>query len=106
MYWLDGSSKLPFVPHCSYLMSNSRARKFALATGLIEIQGRIVKSCVKIGDFDHWAIEASELVDLVMDLVRRDEKYLRQDGLSSREEGLRRISDLNSVKSPNPFRPS
>src|ERR1700683_1716172 len=96
MYWLDGSSKLPFVPHFSYLMSNSRARKFALATGLIEIQGRIVKSCVKIGDSDHWAIEASELVDLMMDLVQRDEKYLQRDSISTRDSSLCRISDLNS----------
>src|ERR1700683_4271820 len=96
MYWLDGSSKLPFVPHCSYLMSCSRARKFALAQDLIENQARIVKSLVKIGDFDHWCIEASELVDPVLDLVQRDEKYLHRDGLSSHEEGLCRISDLNS----------
>jgi hypothetical protein len=55
MYWLDGSSKLPFVPCCSYLMSSSRAKKFALAQDLIENQARIVKSLVKIGDFDHWS---------------------------------------------------
>src|SRR6202050_5457818 len=91
MYWLDGSSKLPFVSHCSYLLSSSRAKKFALAQDLIENQARIVKSY-----FDHWCIEASELVDLMMDLVWRDEKYLHRDGLSSREEGLQRISDLNS----------
>src|ERR1700691_2004665 len=96
MYWLDGSSKLPFVPRCSYLLSSSRAKKFALAQDLIENQARIVKSLVKIGDFDHWCHAASELVDLVLDLVRRDEKYLRQDGLSTRDESLCRISDLNS----------
>src|SRR6202790_1158908 len=96
MYWLDGSSRLPFVPCCSYLLSSSRAKKFALAQDLIENQARIVKSCVKINDFDHWCIEASELVDLVIDLVRRDEKYLRQDKLSTRDESLCRISDLSS----------
>jgi hypothetical protein len=77
MYWLDGSPRLPFVPHCSYLMSSSREKKFALAQNLIENQARIVKSLVKIGDFgdfDHWCIEASELVDIVIDLVWRDEK--------------------------------
>jgi hypothetical protein len=57
-------------------MSNSRARKFALAQDLIENQAWIVKSLVKIGDFDHWCIAASELVDLVIDLAQRDEKYL------------------------------
>ena len=76
MYWVDGSSKLPFILHCSYLLSSSRARKFALAQDLIESQAWIVKSCVKIGDFDHWCHEASELVDLVIDLVWRDKKYL------------------------------
>jgi hypothetical protein len=96
MYWLDGSPRLPFVPRCSYLMSSSRAKKFALAQDLIENQPRIVKSLVKIGDFDHWCIEASELVDLMIDLVRRDEKYLRRDGLLTRDESLRQISNLNS----------
>jgi hypothetical protein len=77
-------------------MSSSRAKKFALAQDLIENQPRIVKSLVKIGDFDHWCIEASELVDLMIDLVRRDEKYLRRDGLLTRDESLRQISNLNS----------
>src|SRR5882762_3362483 len=95
MYWLDGSSRLPFVPRCSYLLSSSRAKKFALAQDLIENQARIVKSLVKIGDFDHWCHAASELVDLVIDLVRRDEKYLRRDGMSTRDESLHQISNLN-----------
>src|SRR5882762_6313469 len=68
MYWLDGSSKLPFVPRCSHLMSSSRAKKFALAQDLIENQAQVVKICVKIGDFDHWCHAASELVDLMIDL--------------------------------------
>ena len=96
MYWLDGSSKFPFVPHCSYLLSSSRAKKFALAQDLIENQARIVKSCVKIGHFDYWCIEVSELVDLVIDLARRDKKYLHQDGMLTRDESLCQISDLNS----------
>ena len=92
MYWLDGSSRLPFVPRCSYLLSSSRAKKFALAQDLIENQARIVKSCVKINNFDHWCIEASELVDLMIDLARRDEKYLQRDGLSTPEGSLCQIS--------------
>ena len=96
MYWLDGSPKLPFVPRCSYLMSNSRARKFALAQDLIENQAQAVKACVKIGDFDNWCLAASELVDLVMDLVQRDDKYLRRDGLSTQDESLSQISNLGS----------
>jgi hypothetical protein len=51
---------------------------------------------VKIGDFDRWCHAASELVDLVIDLAWRDEKYLRRDGLSTRDNSLRRISDLES----------
>src|SRR3984957_13660038 len=96
MYWLDGSPRLPFISPCSYRLSSSRAKKFALAQDLIENQAQIVKSCVKIQNFDHWCIEASELVDLVINLVRRDEKYLCRDGLSSHEESLCRISDLTS----------
>jgi hypothetical protein len=96
MYWLDGSSVLPFVPHCSYFVSSSRALAIAGSIVLIEDQAQIVKSCVKIGDFDHWCYAASELVDLVIEFAQRDEKYLQQDGLSSCEEGLRRILELNS----------
>ena len=87
---------LPFVPHCSYFVSSSRALAIAGSIVLIEDQAQIVKSCVKIGDFDHWCYAASELVDLVIELAQRDEKYLQQDGLSSCEEGLRRILELNS----------
>src|ERR1700722_1255557 len=96
MYWLDGSPRLPFISHCSYRLSSSRANFFALAQDLIENQAQIVKSCVKMRNFDHWCIEASELVNLVIDLVRRNEKYLRRDGLSSCEESLHQISDLTS----------
>src|ERR1700676_898444 len=96
MYWLDGSSSLPFVLSCSYMLSSSRARKIFLAQDLIENQARIVKSSVKTDDFDHWCIEASELVDLMIDLARRDEKYLQRDGLSTPEESHCRIARLNS----------
>ena len=64
MYWLDGSPRLPFISRCSYRLSSSRAKKFALAKDLIENQAQIVKSCVKMKNFDHWCIEASELVNL------------------------------------------
>jgi len=77
------SSALPSVPHYSYLMNSSRAKKFDLAQDLIENQARIVKSLVKIGDFDHWCIEASELVNIMIDLVWRDEKYLHWDGFQN-----------------------
>src|SRR6202046_1001725 len=96
MYWLGGSFQLPFVSRCSYLLSSCIVKKFAVAPELIENQAWIVKSLVKIGDFDHWCHAASELVDLMLDLVQRDEKYLCRDGLSTRDESLCRISDLNS----------
>ena len=75
------------------MLSSSRAKKFALAQDLIENQARVVKSCVKINNFDHWCIEASELVDLMIDLTYRDETYLQLDGMSMRDESLHRISD-------------
>src|ERR1700677_3971577 len=96
MYWLDGSSSLPFVLSCSYMLSSSRARKIFPAQDLIENQARIVKSYVRTDDFDHWCYAASELVDLMIDLARRDEKYLQRDGLSTPEESLCRIARLNS----------
>src|ERR1700683_2356677 len=88
MYWLDGSSELPFSLKCSYILSKRRVKAIALAMDLIESQARIVKFCVKIDNFDHWCIEASELVDLMIDLAGRDEKYLQRDGLSTTEESL------------------
>ena len=96
MYWLDGSSELPYTPKSSYLLSKTRTRAIALAQDLIENQARIVKSCVKYNNFHHWCTEASELVDLMIDLVRRDEKYLLRDGLSTPDESLCRISTLRS----------
>ena len=95
MYWLDGSSQLPYTLKGSYL-SMRRAKAIALAMDLIENQGRIVEFCVKIGNFDHWCIEASDLVDLMMDLVTRGEIYLQRDGLSTLEDSLCQILRLNS----------
>src|ERR1700683_1651961 len=78
------------------MLSSSRARKIFLAQDLIENQARIVKSYVRTDDFDHWCYAASELVDLMIDLARRDEKYLQRDGLSTPEESLCQIARLNS----------
>ena len=51
-----------------------------MAQGLIENQARIVKSCVKTWNFDHWCIEASELVDLVIDLAQRNKNiFIKMD---------------------------
>jgi hypothetical protein len=96
MYWLDGSSELPYTPKSSYLLSKTRTRAIALAQDLIENQARTVKSCVKYNNFHHWCTEASELVDLMIDLIRRDEKYLLRDGLSIPEESLCQILTLRS----------
>jgi hypothetical protein len=62
-------------------LSSFRAKKFALAQDLIENQAQIVKFLVKIGNFDNWCHAASELVNLVIDLAWRDEKYLCWDGI-------------------------
>src|ERR1700683_2818451 len=78
------------------MLSSSRARKIFLAQDLIENQARIVKSYVRTDDFDHWCYAASELVDLMIDLARRDEKYLQRDGLSTPEESHCQIVRLNS----------
>src|SRR6202050_1376267 len=93
MYWLDGSSELPYSLKCSYILSKRRVKAIALAMDLIENQARIVEFCVKIDNFDHWC---SELVDLVIDLARRDKKYLQRDALSTPEESLCRTARLNS----------
>ena len=78
------------------MLSSSRARKIFLAQDLIENQARIVKSCVKTDNFDHWCYAASELADLMIDLARRDEKYLQRDALATPEESLCQIARLNS----------
>src|ERR1700677_1797829 len=96
MYWLDWSSELPFSLKCSYILSKRRGKAIALAMDIIENQARIVKFCVKFDNFDYWCIEASELVDLMIDLARRDEKYLQRDVLSTPEESLCRIVRLDS----------
>src|ERR1700692_3644721 len=96
MYWLDGGSELPYTPKSSYLLSKTRTRAIALAQDLIENQARIVKSCAKYNNFHHWCTEASELVDLMIDLSRRDKKYLLRDGLSTPDESLCQISTLRS----------
>jgi hypothetical protein len=65
-------------PTPTSLLSKTRIRAIALAQDLIENQARIVKSCVKF-KFNYWCIEASELVDLMINLSRKDEKYLLKD---------------------------
>jgi hypothetical protein len=96
MYRLDGSSELPYTPKSSYLLSKTRTRAIVLAQDVIENQARIVKSCVKYNNFHHWCTEASELVDLMIDLVRRDEKFLLRNGLSTPEESFCQILTLRS----------
>jgi hypothetical protein len=94
MYWQDGSFKLPFIPHSSYFISSSRALVLAGSIIIIEDQVQIVKSCVKIVDFDCWCDAASELVDFMIDFSWRDEEYLHQDTLSSCEGVLSNFQHL------------
>ena len=64
MLWLDGSSSLPFPIISTPLLSKYCLEDLAETLAELENQAKIVKSCVKIRNFDHWCIAASELVDL------------------------------------------
>ena len=77
-------------------MSSLRTRAFARAKGLIEDRALDLKFSVETGNFKYWCHCAQEFVELMIDLAQRDKKYLHRDGLSTHEEGLHQISDLNS----------
>ena len=96
MYCLDGSSKLPYTLRSSYKLSPGRAKLIGLAMDLIEAQARLVEAYVKIGDFDSWCICASELVDLMLDLVLRDHTYLLQNGMLIHADSQCQLLALNS----------
>ena len=63
MFWLDGSSTLPFT-----IVSTSFVSK-ACVELTTKALAEIAKSWVKIGDFDYWCLTASKLVDLADDLI-------------------------------------
>jgi len=96
MFWLDGSSSLPFPISSTSFPRKAYVEHLAEALASIENQAKIAKSCVKIGNFDHWCHAASELVDLTNFLIYLDNTYLYYEGLISQHEKLRRCSELSS----------
>jgi hypothetical protein len=68
MFWLDGSSTLPFKIISLSFAGKAMVEDSADLLAEIEIQAEIVKFWVKFGVFDHWCHAASELVDLTGDL--------------------------------------
>src|ERR1700688_3033531 len=96
MFWLDGSSTLPFKLSSPDFASKGLVEEIHKALALVENQARIVKSCVKTGNFDHWCQEASELVDLTGDLLYMDTYYQFVYGFMSGNEQLRYFMELNS----------
>ena len=73
--WMGAqSSHIPSNAHIYWAREGSKQLLWPWIS--LRNQARIVEFCFKIDNFDHWSIEASELVDLMIDLARRDEKYL------------------------------
>ena len=95
MFWLDGSSTLPF-PIVSTRFKEPYVEHLAEALASVENQAKIAKSWVEIGNFNHWCHAASELVDLTNRLIYLDNSFLYYEGLISRNERLRHCSQLSS----------
>src|SRR5882762_8360108 len=96
MFWLDGSSKLPFPIVSTRFIGKSCVEHLAEDLASIENQAKIAKSWVEIGDFDRWCHAASELVDLTYYLVYADTTFLYYEELISADERLCRCSQLKS----------
>jgi hypothetical protein len=69
MFWLDGSSTLPFTIVPTSFVSKACVELITGTLASVENQAEIEKSWVKIKNFDHWCRAASELVDLANDLI-------------------------------------
>jgi hypothetical protein len=96
MFWLDGSSKLPFPIASTRFIEKPCVEHLAEDLASIENQAKIAKSWVEIGDFDRWCHAASELVDLTYYLVYADTTFLYYEELISADERLHRCSQLKS----------
>ena len=96
MFWLDGSSKLPFLIVSTRFIGKPCVEHLAEDLASIENQAKIAKSWVEIGDFDRWCHAASELVDLTYYLIYADTTFLYYEELISADERLRRCSQLKS----------
>src|ERR1700683_3532658 len=64
MFWLDGSSTLPFAIVSTSCLAEPVVEHLAEALASIENQAKIAKSWVEIGNFNHQCHAASELIDL------------------------------------------
>ena len=96
MFWLDGSSTLPFPITSTSFLKKPCVEHLAEALASIENQAKIAKSWVEIGNFNHWCHAASELVDLSNNLIFSDTSFLYYEGLISENERLCCCSQLRS----------
>jgi len=96
MFWLDGSSKLPFPIVSTRFIGKPCVEHLAEDLASIENQAKIAKSWIEIGDFDCWCHAASELVDLTYYLIYADTTFLYYEELISADERLCCCSQLKS----------
>ncbi|KAF7978265.1 hypothetical protein HWV62_1098 [Athelia sp. TMB] len=76
--------------------TGSRFRALEQALQSVSHHGRLAKAQAEAGDFGQWCIEASEWVDLVVDLVREDQRFARREGLRTREEERRAVDEMST----------
>jgi hypothetical protein len=96
MFWLDGSSTLPFTIISTSFVSKACVELITEALASVENQAEIAKSWVKIGDLDHWCLAASKLVDLADDLIDVNTSFRYYEGSISWNEKLCHCSQLSS----------
>ena len=96
--WLDGTKLVHFSIHSELWMeTSSRAQALKKALSLIELQGRLAGAQAKVGDFGQWCIEASEWVNLMVDLARMDQRLASREGLRTRQEESRAVDSTSSA---------
>ena len=95
MFWLDGSSTLPFTIVSTSFGDKACVELITEALASVENQAKIAKSWVKIGDFDHWHLAVSKLVDLADDLIHVNTSFRYYKGSISWNEKLHHCSQLS-----------
>ena len=96
IFWLDGSSTLPFPIVSTSFLSEACVEHLTKALASVENQTKIAKSWVEIGNFNYWCHAASELVNLTNDLIYFENSSLYYTGLIFENERLHCCSKLNS----------